>query len=359
MVTLIQVRCQRVFKAFGEVPAVVDLDLDLVPGGMLSLLGPSGCGKTTTLRLIAGFDRPDHGSISVGDQIVADPDRFVPPERRDVGVVFQEYALFPHYTVAGNVGYALGRKPDRARVAESLERVGLTKLAERYPHELSGGEQQRVALARVLLARPGVVLLDEPLSNLDAALRTQMRSELKTLLVEAGVTSVLVTHDQEEALVMADRVAVMNQGRIYQIGDPREVYMQPVNDWVAEFMGKTNRLPGTVAAGWCSSELGDLEVSFEGEGPADLLVRPEALVLRAGSGGLAARVVSTEYSGSFQVVIVESASGTLLSVKEVGHRRRDPGSRVGVEVAGPVSAMPASAVPVSGDPMALLAPRGR
>ncbi len=340
---MIEVRCEGVSKSYGSVLAVDDLALDLVPGGMLALLGPSGCGKTTTLRLIAGFDRPDEGSISIGSRIVVGPGEFIPPESRGVGVVFQDYALFPHYTVAGNVGYPLGRKPDPDKIGEALDRVGLARLAGRYPRELSGGEQQRVALARVLVSRPGVILLDEPLSNLDASLRVQMRAELKGLLEETGVTSVLVTHDQEEALVMADRVAVMNEGRVIQVGEPREVYLRPSGEWVAEFMGEVNRFSGTAVDGQCECDLGRIDVPDDLSGRVTLLIRPEALAFTNGPEGLPGRVVETGYSGPSQLITVETQAGRIV-VREAGFHDRKPDSRVMVKLEGPVSVLPATGV---------------
>ncbi len=214
-------------KSYGDVLAVASVDLEVEAGSICALLGPSGCGKTTTLRLIAGLERPDAGKIAIGERTLNGDGAFVAPERRRIGMVFQDYALFPHLDVAGNVGYGLGRKPDRGRVAEVLELVGLAGDAGRSVHELSGGQQQRVALARALAPTPELVLLDEPFSNLDASLRDRLRSEVRQILADAGVTALFVTHDQAEALSIADTVAVMNEGLIEQVGTPEEAYSRP------------------------------------------------------------------------------------------------------------------------------------
>jgi len=233
-------RLDDVTKRFAadDPPAVDALSLAVAPGEILALLGPSGCGKTTTLRLIAGFDTPDRGIIAIRGQRMSAPGVAVPPEARGVGIVFQDYALFPHLSVGDNVAFGLGRF-DRAmrarRAAEVLELVGLGDLARRFPHELSGGQQQRVALARALILNPAVLLLDEPLGALDAKLRKALQIELKSLQQEVGITFIYVTHDQEEALTMSDRLAVMSNGRVEQVGTPSEVYEEPATAYVADF----------------------------------------------------------------------------------------------------------------------------
>jgi iron(III) transport system ATP-binding protein len=336
---LTRIACKGLRKYFGDTSAVDGFDLELEPGRMTALLGPSGCGKTTVLRIIAGFERPDSGSVRIDGEEVAGPTSFVAPERRGVGIVFQDYALFPHFTVSGNVGYALGRHPDSSRVEAALARVGLTSLAERYPHELSGGEQQRVALARALIAEPRIVLLDEPFSNLDAALRIQMRREVRELLAEVGVTSVLVTHDQEEALATADRVAVMNRGRIEQTGEPREVYMRPAGCWVARFLGEVNSISGHVRSGVCECELGRVPTPNAPDGPVLLLVRPEALSLSPDGTGVGVSVLSSEFFGPTEVMTVVTAAGTVLRVRQLGLGGFPASGEASVVLSGPVSAI--------------------
>lgn len=241
-----------VSKSFGSAPVVDEVSLSIDKGESVVLLGPSGCGKTTCLRMIAGFERPDAGEIWLAERQLAGRRSAVPPERRHMSVVFQSYALWPHMTVAGNVGYGpktakAGRAEIRRRVGEALALVQLEGLAERYPHQLSGGQQQRVALARALVNRPALLLLDEPLSNLDTRLREEMRSEIRRIHRSLGVTMVYVTHDQAEALSLADRIVVMRSGRIVQVGTPEEVYRRPRTDFVARALGATNILSATVA----------------------------------------------------------------------------------------------------------------
>ncbi|GAA5146503.1 hypothetical protein GCM10023321_06080 [Pseudonocardia eucalypti] len=237
-------------KDFGAVTAVAGLDLEVAAGEAVVLLGPSGCGKTTTLRLVAGFERPSRGEIGIDGELVAGPGVHVPAERREVGVVFQSYALWPHMTVAENVGFGLttrrpvARAERSTRVEEALARVRLGGYGPRYPHELSGGQQQRVALARALVTRPRVLLLDEPLSNLDASLREEMRLEIRRLQRELATTMIYITHDRTEALTLADRVVVLARGRVQQVGTPEALYRRPRNEFVALAMGPANFLPG-------------------------------------------------------------------------------------------------------------------
>ncbi|MGI8439328.1 MAG: ABC transporter ATP-binding protein [Thermoleophilaceae bacterium] len=287
-----------VSKAYGSVRAVEDLSLDVRPGELFAVLGPSGCGKTTLLRLLAGFERPDSGEISVGGTRVAGPGGFVAPERRRIGMVFQDYALFPHLSVAANVAFGLPRG-ERGRARRTLELVGLQHKAERFPHHLSGGERQRVALARALAPEPAVVLLDEPFSSLDASLRADLRREVELILRDAGATAVLVTHDQEEALSLADRLGVMRDGRLVQVGAPEEVYARPVDRWAAGFLGDVNLLSGVARGGAVQTELGSLDLSggvSSAEGAVRVAVRPEHLELLAGRTPNA-EVTSREFRG--------------------------------------------------------------
>jgi iron(III) transport system ATP-binding protein len=238
-------------KRYGAVRALAGVDLEVEAGRFLVLLGPSGSGKTTLVRALAGIERLDEGEIRIGERVVSDPRRHVPPEQRDLAMVFQDYALWPHLTALGNVGYALRRRKlaadqARARSLEALERVGLAGLAARYPHELSGGQQQRVALARAIVARPGLLLFDEPLSNLDTDLRERLRVEISTLTRESGATAVYITHDQAEAFALADTIGVLDQGRLVQLADPETLYLRPATPFVARFTGLSGELTGTV-----------------------------------------------------------------------------------------------------------------
>ncbi len=333
------VACRGLVKAFGAVRAVDGVDLDVPQGRVCALVGPSGCGKTTVLRLIAGFERPDAGEVRVGERVLAGAETTVGPEHRQVGMVFQDYALFPHLTVAGNVAYGLGRRARRGRrVDELLELVGLGGLGERRPHELSGGQQQRVALARALAPAPEVVLLDEPFSGLDAALRVQVRAEVRAILLSAGVTALFVTHDQEEALSLADTVAVMREGRIEQVGTPEEVYGRPATRWVAGFLGEADVLPATVGDGWVDCELAQLPLDPGFRGPADVIVRPESVALSLGGRSrVQGRVVAREFFGHDQLVHVELPSGLRVRSRSLSHPVWHPGDRVAVQVEGPVN----------------------
>jgi iron(III) transport system ATP-binding protein len=284
------VRVQDVQKGFGAVRAVAGATLAVERGEIVAVLGPSGCGKTTLLRLIAGFERPDAGSIAVGGATVAGT-AWSPPERRNVGMVFQDYALFPHLTVAQNVGFGLPRGRRAARVAEALDLVGLAGYDARYPHGLSGGQQQRVALARALAPEPAVILLDEPWSNIDPLLRASMRREVLAILRAAGTTAIVVTHDQEEAFGIADRIVLMRDGRVVQAGRPEELYVAPVDRWAAEFLGAANFLPGDVL-----DDLGAASPDWRDREAADVLVRPELLELLPDPEGRA-RVVAREFRG--------------------------------------------------------------
>ena len=342
------ITCQGLEKSFGATRAVAGLELEASSSQVTALLGPSGCGKTTTLRLIAGLERPDAGTIAIGDRELSGPRTFVPPERRRIGIVFQDYALFPHYDVAGNVAYALGRHADPRRVIEILDLVGLGEHAQRFPHELSGGQQQRVALARALAARPEVILLDEPFSNLDASLRARVRQEIRQILLAAGVTSIFVTHDQEEAMSLADTVAVMRDGRIEQVGTPEEVYASPASHWVAEFLGEADVIPATSSGGWVECELARLRLDPGFEGAADVIVRPESVALSAGPGPRAGAehegvVVSREFYGHDQIVVVELRSGRRIRSRRLGFPAWHPGDHVRIWIDGPVNVLSARA----------------
>jgi iron(III) transport system ATP-binding protein len=271
---------RNVCRSFGNVSAVSDLTIEIGKGEFFSLLGPSGCGKTTLLRLIAGLERIGSGTIAIGDRIVTGEGEWVPPEKRGVGLVFQDYALFPHMTVFDNVAFGLtgcGRNELREKVLELLDIAGLAGMAQRYPHELSGGQQQRVALARALAPSPHVMLLDEPFSNLDADLRAETRLETRKILKEKGTTTVLVTHDQEEAFSLSDRVGILNRGRLEQVGTPEEIYHMPLTRFTAGFVGRADFVPGRIKGKTVVSDIGVFE--FAGgekeEADVDLMIRPD------------------------------------------------------------------------------------
>ena len=263
------VRVRGLSKSFGAIEAVRELNLEIERGELMAVLGPSGCGKTTLLRVIAGFEQPDAGCVVVSDEVVAGPGRIVPPEKRRVGMVFQDYALFPHLSVEGNVAFGLTNRPREERDAltrRTLELVGLQHKARCDVHELSGGERQRVALARALAPEPELVLLDEPFSSLDATLRGGLRREVELILRDAEATALLVTHDQEEALSLADRVAVMRDGEIVQVGPPVEVYGEPATRWAAQFVGEVNVLSGVARGGGVETELGVFDLRAPASG---------------------------------------------------------------------------------------------
>ncbi len=310
-------------------PAAVDaLDLEVASGEVLCLLGPSGCGKTTLLRLIAGFERPDDGRVEVAGEVVASDTVMVRPEHRRIGFVFQDFALFPHLTVLDNVAFGLrgSRDEKRRRAAEVLALVGLTVFDSRYPHQLSGGQQQRVALARALAPRPHILLLDEPFSNLDASLRGSTRDEVRTILARSGITAVMVTHDQEEALSFGDRVAVMRDGQVQQVGTPEEVYFHPATAFVASFLGRTNLLRGQAEGRTARTAIGSVPLAGAAEGRVIISLRPDHLELvpmdrgRGGAPadapgsaarGVRATVVRREFKGhvvTYEAVVRQAAS---------------------------------------------------
>ncbi|GGI05132.1 ABC transporter ATP-binding protein [Egicoccus halophilus] len=327
-------------KRFGGTVAVDHLDLVVPRGSLTAMLGPSGCGKTTALRTIAGLLAPDAGSIAIDGRLVAGPGTFLPPERRRIGMVFQDYALFPHLSVARNVAYGLtgcSRSARRRRVAEVLDLVDLGGYGDRLPVALSGGQQQRVALARALAPEPGLVLLDEPFSNLDAALRATVREDVRAILRAAEATAVFVTHDQEEALSLADRVAVVHRGRIHQVADPQTLYTRPASRFVAEFVGEADVLPGTRADRFSvDTPLGRLGTTRAlGSASGAVVVRPESLRLARDDAGSAV-VTAIAYFGHDQLVQVRLADGRLLRARRGPAMDLRRGDRVEVSVEGPV-----------------------
>ena len=308
----------RLRKRFphAEGPAVERVSLSLGEGELLALLGPSGCGKTTTLRMIGGFEHPDEGTITLAGRDITR----LPPEQRGIGFVFQDYALFPHLNVLENVRFGLrdlarGKADQRAR--EMLKLVGLDDLENRKPHQLSGGQQQRVALARSLAVAPKLILLDEPFSNLDAKMRVETRQEVRKLLKSTGAAGILVTHDQEEALAMADRIAVMENGRVVQIGTPDEIYRNPATAFVASFIGRSNILTGTASGMNVQTAFGNLPLSRAANGAVNLAVRPEQIMLEPDPAGPAA-IVGREFRGHDQIYWVQEGERCMIVISGPG-----------------------------------------
>jgi putative spermidine/putrescine transport system ATP-binding protein len=332
----VEVRLEDLRRRYAGVTALDGLSLTLAPGELVALLGPSGCGKTTAMRLVAGLEEADGGRVLFGGNDVTN----LPANKRDVGMVFQAYSLFPHMTAQQNVAFGLRlHKVDAAartkRAGEMLELVGLSAYANRYAHQLSGGQQQRVALARALAIQPTVLLLDEPLSALDAKVRTRLRDEIRRVQLDVGITTLFVTHDQEEALAIADRVGVMNKGRIEQLGSPTAVYSRPATAFVAEFVGLTNRLPGAVKHG--EVEVRGLRLPLVQpnvtDGPAVALVRPEAVALeRAGDGvqgPLVGTVITVSFLGATSRISVDLGDVTVLAQMPTSDAsEQPPGTRV-------------------------------
>jgi len=327
-------------RQYGSVVALDGLDLTIAPGELIALLGPSGCGKTTTLRLLAGLEDADAGRITVGGKDVI----HLPASKRDMGMVFQSYSLFPHMTVRQNVAFGLRLRRVSAderdrRALEMLDLVGLSTQADRYPHQISGGQQQRVALARALAIEPQVLLLDEPLSALDAKVRAQLRDQIRRIQLEVGITTLFVTHDQEEALAIADRVGVMREGRLEQLAPPTEVYSRPATPFVAEFVGLTNRLAGTVSGSTVTVRGRDLPLVdlSTPAGPVTALVRPEAVTLASDSSGdsgpLVGTVIATTFLGATSRVTVDLGDTTILAQLSTSDATAHPaGSRVALTI---------------------------
>jgi iron(III) transport system ATP-binding protein len=339
MTVPVRVEARDVSLAFGRNTVLRDIGVTVEPGEFFALLGPSGCGKSTLLRLIAGFNRAQRGAILIdGEDVTA-----VPPWKRNVGMVFQSYALWPHMTVGENVAFGLEerrlpRAQVRERTARALDLVGLAEFSARRPGQLSGGQQQRVALARTLAIEPRVLLLDEPLSNLDARLRTHMRRELVVMQKKLGITTIFVTHDQEEAMTTADRIAVMHQGIIQQVGAPTELYDNPVNRFVAEFVGTINLVPARASGGSVSSALGTVDLSGVAgtrAGAVEIAFRPHSILLSAAPGDdarhwLGATVAEREFLGEFIRYRVRVADLELIA--DQPHTLGDPGFVPGARV---------------------------
>jgi len=353
-----QVQLRGVDKAFGALPVLRGCDLDVPPGEVMTLLGPSGCGKTTLLRVIAGLVTPDAGTVAIGGRDVT----WVPANRRQVGMVFQHYALFPHMTVAGNVAYGLRvRRVPRdeigRRVRAALALVELEALAGRWPGQLSGGQQQRVALARALVLEPQVLLLDEPFGALDAKLREAMQIDLRKLVQRLGITTVFVTHDQDEALALSDRIAVMQAGRITQVGSPLEIYDRPASAYVADFVGRSNLIEG-MAAGGRVELTPAVALPATGTGPVIVVVRPEHLAVTAEPGrpGWSGTLAFVKHAGAtteYEVDVGRERPLRVVAMREAGADRLAVGARVVVELRNPAACVVLPGrpgAPAAGDP---------
>ena len=330
------VTIQNITKSFGGNVVLKDFSETIADGEFVTLLGPSGCGKTTMLRIIAGFEKPTEGMLYLGDQLVSGGKTFLPPEKRKIGMVFQSYAVWPHMNVFDNVAYPLTiqkvPKPEiREEVNRVLEIVHLSQYAQRLPAQLSGGQQQRVALARALVARPGLLLLDEPLSNLDAKLRESMRFEIKEIQTRLGITVVYVTHDQTEAMAMSDRIILINQGKVQQVGTPRDIYNHPANPFVADFLGKVDFVRGTLQGGRIRLDGSSVSLPCEGmpDGRIILAVRPERMTLSSEAGELEGRLENQYYLGDVNDcrVRVDSLTFRVIAPPET-YDSMKPGDRV-------------------------------
>lgn len=328
------IQLDGVSKRFGSVRAVEDVTASISRGEFVALLGPSGCGKTTLLRLLAGLEQLDRGVIALaGTKVAVAGGVSVAPERRGIGMVFQDYALFPNLTVAGNVGFGLPKAARARRVGEVLAVVGLDGLEGRSPHELSGGQQQRVALARAVAPAPSIVLLDEPWSNIDPVLRVSMRDELAGILRSLDVTVVLVTHDREEAFTVADRIVLMQDGRVVQAAAPEELYERPATRWAAQFVGTANFVAGVVMNGHVDTAFGRFRVANHGaRGPVDVLLRPESVLLEPDPDG-PGRVVAREFRGHDVCYRVEVNAGVQLTSQRPSNEFVPRGSRVRISTA--------------------------
>lgn len=329
------IRLQNVNKRYENTRAVIDLNLEIPKSAITVLLGHSGCGKTTTMRLIAGLERPESGKIWIGDQQVSGGGKWVSATQRHIGMVFQDYALFPHLTIAQNIAFGIPEQKSaqrKKRVADLLDMVGLAGIEARFPHQLSGGQQQRVALARALAPAPKVMLLDEPFSNLDASLRQTMREEVRTILHEAEVTTVFVTHDQEEALRLADELVVMDEGHVLQNGEPEDVYQYPASLQVAHFLAKVNVMEGVAGDGVVETPIGRMQLHTHAlRGPVDVVLHPEAIQLTRTPDATAV-IEQISYFGFHQLATVRLANGNTLQVRTWAYTSIDVGDRVELTV---------------------------
>ena len=332
-----RVELDYVSRFFGDVQAVCDLTVSIEEGEFFSLLGPSGCGKTTTLRLIAGLERPNGGQITIGQETVASSSVWVGPERRGINIVFQDYTLFPHMNIYQNIAFGLKgftREEIKKKVDEMLTVVGLNNLENRYPHELSGGQCQRVALARALAPSPKVILLDEPFSNLDAELREELRNETKRILKERGTTTILVSHDQEEAFSLSDRVGVLNNGKLEQIGSPSEIYHRPCSRFVADFVGKADFIEGVVDGGAVVSTIGVFQTSEVRQSSGckvEIMIRPDDVDFLVNSRGNAT-IIEARFLGASILYKLRLADGIIIHSLKPSTSAIPTGSKVKIKV---------------------------
>jgi iron(III) transport system ATP-binding protein len=332
------VAARGLHKAFGQIKVIRGIDLTLAPGDRLSIMGPSGCGKTTLLRLLAGLERPDEGTIEVSGREVAGPGLHLAPEKRRVVLVFQDLALFPHMTVAQNIAFGL-RRGTTLNVGDLIERVFLSGLGERFPHELSGGQRQRAAIARALACEPELVLLDEPFANLDVFLRSRIRGQVRDILAESGVASLLMTHDLADALGFSDKLGVMIRGRLVQSGSPSHLYQNPLTPEVAGLLGNINLVPATANGKLADCEIGQVALGAETHGRVLLALRPESMIAGAEPLG-PARVVETEFGGDHTLVRVQLRSGRVLAVWAQPESQLEPGASVAISARGTATAFP-------------------
>ena len=341
MTNSIIIQVNKLIKQFANhpIPAVDEVNFQLAQGDILGLLGPSGCGKTTLLRMIAGFEQPTTGTITLGGDMVASASRLLPPEKRNTGMVFQDYALFPHLNIAKNIAFGLNKrrlnkKQIKQRIDEVLTLIGLEGLEKRYPHQLSGGQQQRVALARALAPQPALILLDEPLSNLDVQVRVRLRHEIRQILKATGITAIFVTHDQEEALAICDRIGVMSQGKIEQLGTPEAIYTRPASRFVAEFVTQANFIPAQRQGQLLITEIGawELTSSQETVSQGDLMVRQEDISLKADD---TAKVVISDrqFLGREYRYCLQTPSGGQIHARTTLHTQLEVGTKVQLAIA--------------------------
>jgi iron(III) transport system ATP-binding protein len=335
MVSVPVLKLDRVTKKFDQAgrKALSEVSFDLEQGELIGILGPSGCGKTTLLRIIAGFEKSSQGTVQLRGDLVDGQHHWLPPEQRNTGMVFQDYALFPHLTIAKNIAFGLkgrGHQQIKVRVKEILDLIGLGELGNRYPHQLSGGQQQRVALGRALAPAPDLILLDEPLSNLDVQVRQRLRHEIRRILKQSGTSALFVTHDQEEALAISDRIAVMRDGKLEQIGTPEEIYITPQSRFVAEFVTQANFLPAKLGKNCWETEIGDFEINHNENQSyqwGDLMVREEELVIKPDDGASIV-VKDRQFLGREYRYCLQTSSGNSLHARSKAFKPLDIGTKV-------------------------------